>query len=122
MIEQISIFDWMEDFEPNCDEKLKAGEWVSECGAAIPSAMLRSYIGKQVLMDKSTSSQKWYKVGILENVINGRYWNGRKYEECEMSIVFDGTNQRNQINHTLGGKIYEQAKRREDPRDHKETR
>ena len=58
-------------------------------------------------MDKSTQSQECYKVGILEDVINGRYWNGKEYKECEISIVFDGSKCRNQINHTLFGDIYE---------------
>ena len=117
MNEQISIFDWMEDFDPNGDEP-KVGEWVYDRGPEIPLDKLRSYIGKPIMMDKSTQSQECYKVGILEKVINGRYWNGREYDRCEMSIVFDGTKQRNQINHTLGGHIYEQTKRRKDTSNH----
>ena len=109
---QLSIFDWMEDFAPAQDaeqaavipeqiEEPEVGEWVYTRGAPISRVMRRSYIGKKVLMDKSTSSKECYKVGILEDVITGQYWNGKEYAPCEMSIVRDETKQRNQINHTL---------------------
>ena len=115
---QLSIFDWMEDFDPAKEAKQAAGlpeqteepevgQWVYKTGAPIPHIMRRSYIGQKVLMDKSTKSQRCYKVGILEDVITGQYWNGKEYVTCEMSIVKDETKQRNQINHTLGGQIFE---------------
>lgn len=115
---QMSIFDWMEDFDhakeakqaaglPEQIEEPEVGQWVYKTGAPIPHIMRRSYIGKKVLMDKSTQSQRCYKVGILEDVITGKYWDGKEYATCEMSIVRDETKQRNQINHTLGGQIFE---------------
>lgn len=115
---QLSIFDWMEDFDPAKEAKQAAGlpeqieepevgEWVYTRGAPISRVMHRSYIGKKVLMDKSTSSKECYKVGILEDVITGQYWNGKEYAPCEMSIVRDETKQRNQINHTLNDQIFE---------------
>ena len=35
------------------------------------------------------------------------YWQGDKKIECDMSIVYDGTRQRNMITHLPGVNIYE---------------
>ena len=58
---QLSIFDWMEDFDPAKEAKQAAGlpeqteepevgQWVYKTGAPIPHIMRRSYIGQKVLM------------------------------------------------------------------------
>ena len=102
--EQMSIFDWMPDFEPKTEPKM--GEWVYKRGAVIPRAMWRDYIGRMVLMDCSTQSQEVYKAGTLEDVIDGKMFDG-EFWKCEILIVNDGQKTRCQINHTLGGEIYE---------------
>ena len=85
----------------------EVGEWVDKCGAVIPHIMRRSYIGKKVVMDKSTSSHKWFRVGVLEKVVTGFYYDGDKKIECDMLIIFDGSRQRNIITHWPGREIYE---------------
>lgn len=112
---QLSIFDWMEDLEPkeappaagSQEEELEVGQWVLTRGAPISRVMLEGYIGKKVLMDKSTSSRKCYKVGILEEEVEGTYWDGEKYSPCVIAIVRDEGKQRNQINYTLGDSVFE---------------
>lgn len=103
MYEQLSIFDWM----PTLRQEPDVGEWVTEHGQVIPHIMRRSYIGKKVVMDKSTQSKKAYKVGILEKVLTDFYWHGDEMVECDRSIVFDGGKQRNHILHMPGREIYE---------------
>lgn len=103
MYEQISIFDWM----PTLRKEPEVGEWVTEHGQAIPHIMRRSYIGRKVVMDKSTQSMKAYKVGILEKVVTDFYWHGEEKVECDRSIVFDGGKQRNHILHMPGQEIFE---------------
>ena len=83
MYEQLSIFDWM----PTAQKEPDVGEWVTEHGASIPHIMRPSYIGKKVVMDKSTTSHKWFKVGILE-----RYF---QHEGTWRAIIYDGSKQRN---------------------------
>lgn len=95
----------MPDFEPQKEPKI--GEWVYKCGAPISRVMLKGYVGKKVLIDKSTSSRKCYKVGILEEEVEGTYWDGEKYSPCVMAIVRDEGKQRNQINYTLGDSVFE---------------
>lgn len=103
MYEQLSIFDWM----PTAQKEPEVGEWVTEHGAVIPHIMRKGYIGKKVVMDKSTQSMKIYKVGILENVVTDFYWHNDKKVECDRSIVFDGGRQRNHILHMPGQEIFE---------------
>lgn len=97
---QLSIFDWMEE-EP------EVGQWVYKTGAPISHIMRRSYIGKKVLMDKSTQSQRCYKVGILERVDTSFYYHGDQKIECDRSVIYDGSRQRSYITHMPGQEIYE---------------
>lgn len=103
MHEQLTIFDWMPTLQPEPE----VGAWVTKCGAVIPAIMRPSYIGKKVLMDKSTQSLTAYKVGILEKILPGTYWKDGKEVKCDRSIVFDGSKQRNHITHMPGVEIYE---------------
>lgn len=115
---QLSIFDWMEDFDPAKEAKQAAGlpeqieepevgQWVYKTGAPIPKIMRRSYIGKKVLMDQSTKSQRCYKVGILERVDTSFYYHGDQKIECDRSVIYDGSRQRSYITHMPGQEIYE---------------
>lgn len=103
MIGQMTIFDWM----PSVQEEPEVGAWVEHHGAVISGIMRRGYIGKKVVMDKSTTSHKWYKVGILENVLIDHYWDGDREIICDRSIIFDGSRQRSSILHMPGQNIYE---------------
>ena len=53
---QISIWDVLPEKE------LKPGDWVEEHGPPIPHCMRSLFIGKLVVLDKSTVSHKWYQV------------------------------------------------------------
>ena len=103
MYKQLTIFDYM----PTLRDEPDVGEWVEQHGVVIPHIMRRGYIGKKVLMDKSTMSHKWYKVGILEKVMEGYYYHDDQKVECDISIIFDGKSQRNKILHMPGQEIYE---------------
>ena len=100
---QLSIFDVF----PTVKEEPKVGEWVKEPGAVIPHIMRPSYIGKKVLMNKSTQSMRIYKVGILEKLVPGFYWNGDRKIETDVAIIYDGGKQRNYITFMPGQEIYE---------------
>lgn len=115
---QLSIFDWMEDFDPAKEAKQAAvlpeqieepevGAWVYTRGAPISRVMRRSYIGKKVLMDKSTQSMDAFKVGILERVDTSFYYHGDQKIECDRSVIYDGSRQRSYITHMPGQEIYE---------------
>ena len=115
---QLSIFDWMEDFDhakeattaaglPEQIEEPEVGQWVYKTGAPIPHIMRRSYIGKKVLMDKSTQSMTAFKVGILERVDTSFYYHGDQKIECDRSVIYDGSRQRSYITHMPGQEIYE---------------
>lgn len=103
MTEQLTLWDWM----PTAQPEPEVGAWVEKCGAVIPHIMRKSYIGKKVLMDYSTTSITVYKVGILEKVLKGFYWHGDQKVECDLSIIYDGTRQRCMITHYPGHEIYE---------------
>lgn len=104
---QIGLFEWMPQalpaYKPPVDySKLvepAVGEWVESTGAVICHAMRPSYIGRKVLVDMSTESHKWYKVGLLENYI--------PYNGTFRSIVYTGTKQRSLVTHYPGVEIYE---------------
>lgn len=100
---QMTIFDWM----PSAQEEPEVGAWVEHHGAVICGIMRRGYIGKKVVMDKSTESHKWYKVGILEDVQTAYYYHGDQKVECDRSVIFDGSRQRNFVLHMPGQNIYE---------------
>ncbi len=103
---QVSMFDWMAEDDIEVEEP-DVGAWVETHGAVICHIMLPSYIGRKVVMDKSTQSHKWYKVGLLESVRNGFYYHGDDKVPCDIAIVYDGGKQRNIINMALGGQLYE---------------
>lgn len=108
MTGQMTIFDWM----PTMQAEPEVGEWVDEHGAVICHVMLESYIGKKVVMDKSTSSHQWFKVGILEKIIPDFYYKmseAGEYEQvpCDRLIVYDGTRQRNHIKLMPGTEVFE---------------
>lgn len=93
---QMTIFDFL-------PEEVKPGDWVEDHGAVICHIMRPAYIGKLVVMDKSTESRHWYQVGRLENYI--------PYEGRWRSIIYTGKNQRSLITHHPGVEIYELEKR-----------
>ena len=103
MERQMTIFDYM----PTIQQEPEIGEWVETHGAVICGCMRRSYIGEKVVMDKSTSSHEWYKVGILEDVKTGYYYRGDQKVECDIAIVYDGSRQRNIYQIFPGHEIYE---------------
>ena len=100
---QLSIFD----IDPRCRPDPQPGEWVKEHGQVIRHIMRRSYIGKKIVMDKSTQSQKAFKVGILERVDTSFYYRGDQKIECDRSVIYDGSRQRSYILHMPGQEIYE---------------
>ena len=83
MAKQMTLFDFMPKLEP------EVGEWADTAGAIIPVISLHSYIGKKVMMDKSTVGHTWFHCGVLEKVID--------YEDHKRAIVYDGGRQRNYI-------------------------
>lgn len=98
MNEQLSLFDVEIATSLKHDE---VGSYKKTPGAVIPHIMRHAYIGKKVLIDKSTHSMQWYRVGILEDYI----WNpGAKAMRC---IVFTGERQRHLIDMVPGVEIYE---------------
>lgn len=105
---QIGLFDYM----PTLQKEPEVGEWVDTTGANIPHIMRRGYIGSKIVIDMSTESHKWYKVGILEDITTTQYyhWTGKEYEirECDRAIVYTGTKQRSLISLIPGeAEIYE---------------
>ena len=94
-MKQLTIFDCF----PEILTGPAVGEWVTEPGAAICHKMRPSYIGKKVLIDCSTESHKWFRVGILEDYI--------PYEGSWRSIIFTGKKQRSLVTHRNGIQIYE---------------
>ena len=89
---QLSLFDLI-------PQELNVGDYVETCGQVIPRVMREGYIGRRVLVDKSTESMTIYQVGILEKVI--------PYEDTERSIVYTGKKQRQLITHYPGREIRE---------------
>ena len=107
---QISIFDWMPEAVPDQTKPQKyvpkdygpepeVGEYVKDTGMVICHIMRPSYIGKKVLIDKSTRSRSIYQCGILEDYI--------PYEGYMRSIVYTGQKQRSLITHYPGVEIFE---------------
>ena len=109
---QISIFEWMPEIIPE-PPKIKqkdygpepeVGEYVTSHGMAIPHIMRPAYIGKKIVIDKSTQSHEWYQCGILEGYI--------PWENGFRSIVYTGQKQRSYVPHYrdmpgLSQQIYE---------------
>ena len=88
---QISLFD-----QPEAE----VGSFQTHCGAAIPHIMRPAYIGKPVLIDVHTQSQKpLYQVGILENYI--------RYEGRWRAIVYTGKKQRQLVTMYPGIELHE---------------
>lgn len=100
---QMDLFDWMAELKREPD----VGTYLTKTGAVIPRIMRPAYIGKRVCIDKSTQSQTWYKVGILEKIVPDHYWHGEKRIECDRSVVFTGERQRSLITHMPGVEIFE---------------
>ena len=93
---QISIYE----YDCSLMTEPDVGELVEDHGAVICHIMRPAYIGKKVVIDKSTVSHKWFMCGILEQYIP--YENG-----LMRSIVFTGHKQRSLITHYPGIEIYE---------------
>ena len=92
---QMSLFDFM----PTMMVEPEVGTYVKKSGMVICHIMRRGYIGRKVLVNKSTVGNQIYQVGILENVID--------IEGRDRSIVFTGQKQRQLITHYPGIEIYE---------------
>lgn len=93
---QLSIADIYDAREPDI------GEWVEDHGAVIPHIMRMAYIGKKVIVDKSTVSHRWLRCGVLE-----------RYFLCDgkwRSVIYDGERQRILLDHYPGVEIYEPLK------------
>ena len=90
---QMSIFDCFPDL---C---LKPGDYVKKHGAVICHVMRPAFIGKLVVIDRSTEHHEWWQVGRLEDYI--------PYEGRWRSIVYTGKPQRSLITHYPGVEIYE---------------
>lgn len=103
----MSIFDWIPTLQPEPE----VGEYVESHGANICHIMRPSYIGKKVVFDCSTESHKWYKVGILEQIIRDHYyqWNGSDYEKrpCDRVVIYTGKKERSRISLMPGREIFE---------------
>ena len=103
---QMNIFDFIPEPQQQHSKVIakdlkepEVGEWVESHGAIICHIMRKSYIGKKVIIDKSTQTHKWFRCGILE-----------EYFECRgvmRSVVFTGEKQRHLIDHYEGINIYE---------------
>lgn len=83
----------------NTPEEPAVGEWVTGHGAIICHIMRRGYIGKKVVVDKSTKSKEFYRVGILEDYFEN--------EGVMRSVVYTGGKQRELIDHFPGVEIFE---------------
>lgn len=92
---QMRLFDFM----PTMMVEPQVGEYVTEPGMVICHIMRPGYIGRKVLVNKSTVGMQIYQVGILENVID--------IEGRDRSIVYTGQKQRQLITHYPGIEIYE---------------
>lgn len=108
MSEQLTIFDWMPQLEP----EPKVGTIVKKTGAVIPHIMQKSYIGKKVCFDVSTQSMSAYRVGILEKLLPDHYykWDGKQYVEtsCFRAVIYTGIRQRSLMSIYDGGQqLYE---------------
>lgn len=91
MKDQISFWDLAENVEP--------GDRVKTHGAVICHIMRSAFIGKTVVVDKSTQSMDVFVAGILEDYI--------PYGNTYRSIVYIGEKQRQLITHMPGVEIYE---------------
>ena len=102
MIEQMSIFDVLsrQEHEEHINMiEPPVGTYVDACGAVICHIMRKSYIGRKVLVDRSTQSMTCFQVGIMEDYI--------PYEGRMRSIVYVGKKQRALVTHYPGVEIRE---------------
>lgn len=95
IFEQLSFFD--QNAEPS------VGDYVESHGAVICHIMRPAFIGKNIVVDKSTQSHEWYQLGVLEDYIS--------YEGRFRAIVYTGERQRQLITFYPGIEIYEAEKR-----------
>ena len=93
-IDQLSLFDFIDP---------EVGEYVEDHGIIICHCMRKGYIGRKILVDKSTSGHDWFQVGILEDYI--------PYEGRWRSIVYVGEKQRLLVTHYPGVDIFEVRRR-----------
>lgn len=112
---QLSIFDCFADlFKTEKWPEPEVGEWVEKHGAVICHIMLPGYIGRKVIMDKSTESHKWFQCGVLEQVLPDHYYhlqNGDYIEKpCDRVIINTGKKRRSSILLMPGIEIYETQK------------
>lgn len=98
--EQFTIFDYINGrpYEESPEEP-EVGAYVKRHGANICHIMRPAYIGKKVVMDKSTVGHAWYQVGILEDYF--------PYENTFRAIIYDGRKQRNLVTFRPGVEIFE---------------
>ena len=92
---QMSIFDC---FPEAC---LKPGDYVTKHGAVICHIMRKGFIGRMVVMDVSTESHEWWRVGRLEEYIYN------DDNQCWRSVVYYGKKQRALVDHFPGVEIFE---------------
>lgn len=83
---QISIFDILQEKEPP-----KAGTWIESdmLGEQMTFDEIAESIGKLIVMDLSTVSHAWYKVVLVEKII--------EYEGTRRLIYYDGVKQRGYV-------------------------
>lgn len=115
---QLSLYDVFPDFDrpiqyvPQAVQEPEVGEWVTTHGAVICHIMRPGYIGRRVVIDKSTIGHEWYQVGVLEKIVPSEYYrqdlNGKYVRvECDRSVVYTGSKQRQLIDHRPGVEIFE---------------
>lgn len=75
------------------------GEYVQSAGAVIPHIMRTGFIGRKVLYDVSTESNRCYQCGILEAYI--------PYEGRWRSVIYYGKKQRALVTHYSEVEIFE---------------
>lgn len=78
--EQLSLFD---SFPA---EQYLPGDWIDSPGQELTFYEACQMIGQLIVADKSTESHKWYKVVLLEDVI--------EHEGGRRLILYDGARQR----------------------------
>ena len=88
MYEQLDIFSFLEP-----QKTYKPGDWVEKdvLGKKLTFDEITQMIGEMIVMDKSTSSNEWYKVVLVEKIaiVEG---NQRRL------VYYDGCKQRGLVN------------------------
>ena len=103
-MEQMSIFDWL----PTLSPEPQAGDLVEDHGAEIPPEQIESFVGKKIVMDRSTESHEWFRVGVLEKILPGIYYHNGVETDTIRLIIYDGGKQRNYMTYIPGYRwVYE---------------